>query len=89
MDTISNLKRIRIARNITQIELSAASTVAVGTLSKIEKGDVSSMAISTVLRVAWALGISAADLIPGLAAPPSRAPKVLGTPLKRNFGARD
>ena len=89
MGTISNLKKIRIARNITQIELSAASKCSPAPISKLENGEVSSMAVSTVLRIAWALGVSAVDLVPGLAAPPSRAPRVLGTPLKRNFGVRE
>lgn len=61
------------ANGVNFYELSAAAGVSRNVLKAIDKGRVRQMRFEVVLRVAWACGISAAELCPLLGAKPGPA----------------
>jgi transcriptional regulator with XRE-family HTH domain len=65
----TNVRRLRGARNLTQIELAEAVGIHRSTLIDIEAGRAKNLALATVNRLAGVLGVKAADL---LAAPRRR-----------------
>ena len=61
--TLVRLKEARIAANLTQEQLSAASGIPQNTISTIENGSRKDPRISTLMQLALALGLKVDDLI--------------------------
>ena len=59
-------RALRARLGLTQTGAAFASSCALETFRKLEKGDVDCMRIETVIRIASALEVSVADLIPRL-----------------------
>ncbi|PKN97540.1 MAG: transcriptional regulator [Chloroflexi bacterium HGW-Chloroflexi-5] len=51
----SQIKKIRLSRNFTQVQLAKESGVAIGTIRRLEEGE--SVTINTFIRVLIALGL--------------------------------
>ncbi len=88
----SELKRIRTAANLTQPVCATYAGVSLALLGRLEKGGVENMQLHKILQVALSLGVSASDLLPGLAMRPKRpvrfdddAKKRFGKTTARNF----
>ena len=64
------LPRLLAARGIRRVELAAAAGVGCKTINRICRGDIGSMKIQTLCRVANALAMAPARLAPELAAEP-------------------
>ena len=62
------LSRILRARGIRRAELAAAAGVGTKTVSRICRGETDAMRVETLIRVAQALDLAPADLVPRLAA---------------------
>lgn len=60
-------ERFRKARGWSQLRLAGKADVAVSCVRAIEHGEVSSLTIGVLVAVSSALGVSACDLVPGLA----------------------
>jgi len=60
-----NVRRVRHAREMTQIELEGASGVAQSTISRIEKGD-QKVAVVVLARLARALRVNISTLLQGV-----------------------
>jgi transcriptional regulator with XRE-family HTH domain len=54
---------LRKAAKMTQDELADAAQVPQGNISRLERGDVEDVHVSTLLRLAWALGATVNDLL--------------------------
>jgi transcriptional regulator with XRE-family HTH domain len=71
--TASPLKRIRLARGLTMMEVSVLAGVSMNTIKKIDRLDptgdfaVGSVSLRKVMRVAMCLEVAPVDLIPFLA----------------------
>ncbi len=61
------LTQILQTYGIRRIDLAAASGCDLKTLTKLERGRYSSLMVSTLVRVAHALGVAPSELVPGLA----------------------
>jgi transcriptional regulator with XRE-family HTH domain len=59
-----NLRRERVARNLTQERLAESANLNVRTLQKIEAGQ-TNILITTAIRLRHSLGCSWNDLLPG------------------------
>ena len=66
------LRRIRHAYGIRVVEIAAASGLSIDTVRRIDRGDVMTLQVQSLLRVANALGVPAAELVSGLARTPHR-----------------
>ena len=60
------LTAIRQARGMRQLDVGAVAGVCMETVRKIERGEVGLMAIQTLVQVARALDVAAADLVPAM-----------------------
>ena len=67
---MSPLKAIRDARGLRRIDVASAAGVAPSVVAKLETGDYASLRLGGVMKVAVALGVAPAELVPGLAARP-------------------
>ncbi len=63
---MSVLREIRDARDLSQLEVAAAAGVSLATVRRIEKGNVGTLYLRTLVQVAHALGVAPAELVPGL-----------------------
>jgi transcriptional regulator with XRE-family HTH domain len=63
-----NLKEIRTAKKMTQIELAEASGIKQATISDIETGDIKNPGIETIRKLAKALNVKIQKLIDETAA---------------------
>ena len=72
----SNVKELRLAAGMSQLDLAARSSVALTTIERMDHGEAIGMRIETLLRVAAALEVSPADLFPelGSVTRPDRVP---------------
>jgi transcriptional regulator with XRE-family HTH domain len=59
----ANIRKARQAANLTIGQLASLSNVAKGNISKVERG--SNPSVLTLYRLAWSLGLSVVDLLPG------------------------
>jgi transcriptional regulator with XRE-family HTH domain len=66
------LRELRTAHGIRREDLAAAAGVALTTVSGLEKGAGLRVKASTLVRVAWALGLPVSEVWPGFAARPPR-----------------
>ena len=64
------LRAIRQSRGLSLVQVAAAAGTSVKTIQKIEQGRFATLYVRTLVRVALAVGVAPAELIPGLAAPP-------------------
>jgi transcriptional regulator with XRE-family HTH domain len=64
------LVRILQTYGIRRIELAAAAGVNEKTVARLCRGEYASLKVGTLARVAVALGVAPAELVPGLAARP-------------------
>jgi len=65
------LRRIRHAYGIRVVEIAAASGLSIDTVRRIDRGDVMTLQVQSLLRVARALGSAPHELVPELAQTPS------------------
>lgn len=56
------IRRVREARNLTQVEVCGRSGIDVATYSRIEQGHASPL-LDTLIRIADAIGVPLADLV--------------------------
>ena len=63
---MSVLREIRDARDLSQLEVAAAAGVSLATVRRIEKGNVGTLYLRTLVQVAHSLGVAATELVPGL-----------------------
>ena len=61
---------IRAARGLRRVDVASASGVSLETLRKLERGEYGTLRLSTLVKVAVALGVAPAELVPGLAVRP-------------------
>ena len=69
---LTNIKKMRLALQVSQPELSVAAGVSLASVQRLDRGDVASCTVAVVCRIAWALGVSTAEMVPGLGAPPEK-----------------
>ncbi len=50
-----NVRRLRLAHNLTQVELASRSLLSPGTILRMENPELDSVTLSTLARIAWAL----------------------------------
>ncbi|MBC8188437.1 MAG: helix-turn-helix transcriptional regulator [Proteobacteria bacterium] len=60
-------RSLRAHAGLTQVVLALYSGCALETLRRLERGDVEGMKMKTVMRIAAALGVPPAELVPALA----------------------
>ena len=60
---LKNLKQLRKKKNWTQEKLAQKSGISFHTLIKIERGDIRTPRLGTLIKIAKALGVSLDDLI--------------------------
>ena len=65
------LVRILQTYGIRRVELAAAAGINEKTVARLCRGDYASMKVGTLARVAVALGVAPAELVPGLAVRPA------------------
>lgn len=69
-------RELRIKLGWSRIQLAAASGTGYTTVRKLDQGDrIGEMRVSSLVSVAFALGVSAAELVPGLKARPAGGPR--------------
>jgi transcriptional regulator with XRE-family HTH domain len=68
----SPLRRIRSAYGFRVVEIAAAAGVSVDTVRRIDRLDVATLQLGSLVKVAQALGVAPTDLAPGLARQPAR-----------------
>jgi transcriptional regulator with XRE-family HTH domain len=73
----SPLRRIRSAYGFRVVEIAAAAGLSVDTVRRIDRLDVATLRLGSLVKVAQAVGVAAADLVPGLAHRPSCASPLL------------
>jgi len=66
----SSLSRILAAGGIRREEVAARAGCTLATLSRINRGNVAGIKLETLLRVAAAIGVAPAELLPVLAVTP-------------------
>jgi transcriptional regulator with XRE-family HTH domain len=69
---MSVLREIRHARDLSQLEVAAIAGVSLATVRRIEKGQIDTLYLRTLVQVAHALGVAPSDLVPGLDCAPAR-----------------
>jgi transcriptional regulator with XRE-family HTH domain len=70
---VSPLRRIRSAYGLRVVEIAAAAGVSVDTVRRIDRLDVETLKLDSLVKVAHAVGVAPADLVPHLAARPHRS----------------
>jgi transcriptional regulator with XRE-family HTH domain len=68
----SPLKRIRHAYGLRVVEIAAAAGVSIDTVRRIDRLDVATLQLISLVKVARALGVAPDDLVPRLARPASQ-----------------
>ena len=68
----SPLKRIRCAYRLRVVEIAVAAGVSVDTVRRVDRMEVESLRLASLVRVAHAVGVAPAELVPGLARRPPR-----------------
>ena len=66
----SPLQRLLAVAGLRRVELAARAGCSLDTLDRIGRGRVANMKLGTLLRVAAALGVAPAELVPSLATRP-------------------
>ena len=61
------------------MEIAAAAGVSIDTVRRIDRLDVATLKLGSLVRVAQALGVASTELVPGLAIGPERASPFLRT----------
>ena len=62
---MNEIKKIRIAKKLTQEELAKISNVKLSTLQKVERKDVKKITLETALKLAKGLGIKVEEILVG------------------------
>ena len=70
--TVTPLQRIRHAYGIRVVEIAAASGLSIDTVRRIDRLDVTTLQLGSLVRVARAIGVAPTELVPGLARRPGR-----------------
>ena len=63
---------IREAGGWSQVEVAAAARTTPRAVARVERLEVGAMRLGTLVRIAQAMGVSVAELVPGLDAAPAR-----------------
>ncbi len=71
------LARLRTAHGWSLVEVAAAAGCTLRTARRVERLDVAGLKLATLVRVAHAVGVAPATLVPGLAADPPRPARLL------------
>jgi transcriptional regulator with XRE-family HTH domain len=69
----SPLRRIRLAYGLRVVDIAAAAGVSIDTIRRIDRLDVVTLKLSSLVKVARAVGVAPTDLVPGLARKPRSA----------------
>ena len=67
----SPLRRIRAAYGLRVVEIAAAAGVSVDTVRRIDRLDVGTLQLGSLVKVAHAIGLRPTELVPGLTRRPS------------------
>ncbi len=67
----SPLRRIRSAQGLRVVEIAAFAGVSVDTVRRIDRLDVATLQLGSLVKVAHAIGIAPTELVPGLARRPT------------------
>ena len=67
----SPLKRIRSAYGLRVVDIASAAGVSIDTVRRIDRLDVVTLRLGSLVKVAQALGVAATELVPGLARRPT------------------
>jgi len=70
MSTVAPLRRLRLARGLSQLQVAAGAGISLKTLQKIERGDIARVRLRTFLALAGVLDCRAVDLVPAFLAVP-------------------
>ena len=65
------LRRIRAAYGLRVVEIAAAAGVSVDTVRRIDRLDVATLQLGSLVKVAHAIGLPPTELVPGLARRPA------------------
>jgi transcriptional regulator with XRE-family HTH domain len=76
----SPLRRIRLAYGLRVVDIAAAAGVSIDTVRRIDRLDVVTLKLSSLVKVAQAVGVAPTDLVPGLAWKPRPASPMLRAP---------
>ncbi len=68
----SPLRRLRSAQGLRVVEIAAFAGVSVDTVRRIDRLDVVTLQLGSLVKVAHAVGVAPTELVPGLAARPRR-----------------
>jgi transcriptional regulator with XRE-family HTH domain len=71
--TVSPLKRLRETHGWRVVDVAAAAGVCLETVRRIERLEVATLHLGSLVRVAHAVGVAPTELVPGLAVPPPPA----------------
>jgi transcriptional regulator with XRE-family HTH domain len=63
----SPLQRIRHTYDLRVVEIAAAAGVSIDTVRRIDRLDVETLWLASLVKVAHAVGVTPVDLVPGLA----------------------
>lgn len=77
METRSPLVAIRQTLGLTMLRVAAAAGTSTTAVARIERLDVGTMRVETLVKIAQALGVAVSELVPALNARP-RAPRRIG-----------
>ena len=66
------LRRIRSAHGLRVVEIAAFAGVSVDTVRRIDRLDVATLQLGSLVKVAHAIGVAPTALVPGLRATPRR-----------------
>jgi transcriptional regulator with XRE-family HTH domain len=66
----SPLRRIRSAYGLRVVQIAAAAGVSIDTVRRIDRLDVATLQLASLVKVAHALGVAPTELVPGLAHQP-------------------
>ena len=67
----SPLRRLRAAHGLRVVEIAAFAGVSVDTVRRIDRLDVATLQLGSLVKVAHAIGVAPTDLVPGLARRPA------------------
>jgi transcriptional regulator with XRE-family HTH domain len=76
----SPLRRFRLAYGLRVVDIAAAAGVSIDTVRRIDRLDVVTLKLSSLVKVAQAVGVAPTDLVPGLAVKPRSASPMLQAP---------
>ena len=68
----SPLKRIRSAYGLPVVDIASAAGVSIDTIRRIDRLDVVTLRLDSLVKVAHAIGVAPTELVPGLARQPGR-----------------